>query len=46
MNSPYSYLKQTKCLFFFKNREQEGKPGPVWGVGILGGDNVRKGLGG
>jgi hypothetical protein len=27
----YSYLKQTKMLFF-KNREQEGKTGPVWGL--------------
>jgi hypothetical protein len=30
-NSLYSYLKQTKISFFFKNREQESKTGPVWG---------------
>jgi hypothetical protein len=26
-------------LFFYKNREQEGKTGPVWGVGIGGRKN-------
>jgi hypothetical protein len=36
-NTPYSYLKQ-KYFFFYKNREQEGKIGPVWkGVGVGGG---------
>jgi hypothetical protein len=33
LNSLYRYLKQTnKNAFFFKNREQEGKVGPVWGL--------------
>jgi hypothetical protein len=35
-----SYIKQTKMslLFFFcyRNREQEGKTGPVWGHGTSG----------
>jgi hypothetical protein len=29
-NSLYNYLKQTK-MSFFKNREEEGKAGPMWG---------------
>jgi hypothetical protein len=34
-NPLYSYLKQTKMSFFlfYKIREQEGRTGPVWGVG-------------
>jgi hypothetical protein len=27
-NSQYSYLKQAKNVFFFKNEGQEGKTGP------------------
>jgi hypothetical protein len=34
-NSLYSYLKQTE-IPFFKNREQEGKTGPVWGLAPMG----------
>jgi hypothetical protein len=31
-------------LFFFKNREKEGKIGPVWGVGTSEeGEDIRKG---
>jgi hypothetical protein len=44
-NNVYSYLKQ-KCLFFFFyiNREQEGKTGPVWGSGTSWrGEDIRKG---
>jgi hypothetical protein len=43
-NSLYSYLKQ-KC-HFLKNEigEQEGRIGPVWGIGISGrGEDVEKG---
>jgi hypothetical protein len=32
----YSYLKQIKSVNFFKNRDQEGKIGPIWGVGTSG----------
>jgi hypothetical protein len=35
----YSYLKQTKMAFFFsfyKSGEQEGRTGPLWGVGTSG----------
>jgi hypothetical protein len=31
MKLPYSYFKQTK-MSSFKNGEQEGKAGPVWGL--------------
>jgi hypothetical protein len=31
MNSLDNYLKQTK-MSFSKNREQEGKTGPAWGL--------------
>jgi hypothetical protein len=34
-NSLCSYLKQTK-MTFFKNRGQEGKPGPAWGLAPVG----------
>jgi hypothetical protein len=42
----YSYLKQTKCLFF-KNREQEGKTGPAggWYQWERGGYKARNGCG-
>jgi hypothetical protein len=33
--SLYRYLKQTK-MSSFKNREQEGKTGPVWGLAPVG----------
>jgi hypothetical protein len=36
-------LNKQKCPFF-KNREQEGKTGPVWGVDTSGrGEDTRKG---
>jgi hypothetical protein len=36
-------LNKQKChLFFTKNREQEGKTGPVWVMGTSGG-NIKKG---
>jgi hypothetical protein len=42
-NSLYLYLKQKK-ISFFKNREQEVKLVPVWGVGTSGrGEDIRKG---
>jgi hypothetical protein len=45
-NSLCSYLKQTK-MSFFKNREQEGKTGPVWGLVPVGGRRTEgKGIGG
>jgi hypothetical protein len=25
-------INKKNCLFFFKNEEQEGKTGPVWGL--------------
>jgi hypothetical protein len=38
------YFKKTKCHFLNKNREQEGKTGPVWGlVPMGGGEDIRKG---
>jgi hypothetical protein len=30
-NTLYSYLKQTKMSYFYKNGEQEGKTDTVWG---------------
>jgi hypothetical protein len=33
-------LKKQKCLK--KNREKEGKTGPVWGVGTIGGWEYKK----
>jgi hypothetical protein len=43
-------LNKQKCLFKTKqnkNREQEGKTGPVWGFGTNGrGEDIRKGVGG
>jgi hypothetical protein len=33
-------LNKQKCLFFFKNEEQEGKTGPVWGLVPLGGGRI------
>jgi hypothetical protein len=44
-NSLYNYLKQTKMSFFaYKNEEQEGRIGPVWGVGTSGSvEDIRKG---
>jgi hypothetical protein len=27
--------------FFFKNREQEGKTGPVWGLVQVGGGRIK-----
>jgi hypothetical protein len=47
-NLLYSYLKQTKIpvVVFFKNGEQEGKTGPVWGWLVpVGEGRVRKGYG-
>jgi hypothetical protein len=42
-NSLYDYLIQTK-MSFFKNREQESKTGPVWGlVPVGGGEDIKKG---
>jgi hypothetical protein len=38
-NSLYSCLTQTKMsffFFFFKNKEQEGKTDPVWGLAPVG----------
>jgi hypothetical protein len=35
-NSMYSSHIYTK-MSFFKNREQEGKTGPVWGLPPMGG---------
>jgi hypothetical protein len=42
-NSLYSYLRQTK-VSFFKNREQEGKISPAWGLTPVrqGRVNIRK----
>jgi hypothetical protein len=40
-NSLYSYLKQTK-MPFFKNGEQEGKIGPVWGLVSVGGGGCKE----
>jgi hypothetical protein len=40
-NSLYSYPKQTKMSFFYKNEEQEGKIGPVWGLVPVWGDKER-----
>jgi hypothetical protein len=38
----YSYLKQTKNVFF-KNEEQKGRTGPVWGWYQWEGEDIRKG---
>jgi hypothetical protein len=38
-NCLYSYLKQTK-MSFFKNGEQEGKIGSVWGLVLVGGGRI------
>jgi hypothetical protein len=40
-NSLISYLKQTQ-MPFFKNGEQEGKIGPVWGLGTVGGEGYKE----
>jgi hypothetical protein len=44
-NSLHSYVKQTKMhIFFYKNGVQEGKTGPVWGVGTRGrGEDIKNG---
>jgi hypothetical protein len=41
MKLPYSYFKQTKCLFF-KNERQEGKTGPVWPLVPMGGRGYKE----
>jgi hypothetical protein len=41
-NSLYSYLKQTKFSFFFRNIEQEGKTGPQRGLYQWEGGDKRK----
>jgi hypothetical protein len=38
-----SYLKQAIFFFFYKNGEQEGKTGPVWGLVSVAGKEVGKG---
>jgi hypothetical protein len=38
----HSYLKQIK-MPFFKNGEQEGKTGPVWGLAPVSVGDTRKG---
>jgi hypothetical protein len=45
INTLHSYLKQKKMsLKKNKNGEQEGKTGPVWGIGTSGrGKDIRKG---
>jgi hypothetical protein len=42
LNTLYSYLKQTKMSLSYKNREQEGKTGPVWGVGMSRGGRYKE----
>jgi hypothetical protein len=41
LKSLYSYLRQTK-MSFFKNRGQEGKIGPVWGLLLMGGGRYKE----
>jgi hypothetical protein len=45
-NPPYTYPKpkKKKCLLFEKG-EQEGKTGPIWGVGTSGRgrEDIKKG---
>jgi hypothetical protein len=42
--TPWIVNLRQKCLFSPKNEGQEGKTGPVWGVGTNGrGENERKG---
>jgi hypothetical protein len=45
MKHPYNYLKQKIMPFFFyKNREEKGKTGPVWKmITSRSGEDVRKG---
>jgi hypothetical protein len=35
-------LRKQKCLFIFKNGEQEGKTGPVWGLVVVGGGGYKE----
>jgi hypothetical protein len=42
MNQMYSYLKQTKMLFFDKHGDQEGKTGPVRGLVLIGGGRYKE----
>jgi hypothetical protein len=41
-NSLCRYLKQTKCFFFFSNKGQEGKTGPVWRLAPVGGGGYKE----
>jgi hypothetical protein len=37
------FLNKQKCHIFYKNREQEGKTSPVWGVVASGkGEDITK----
>jgi hypothetical protein len=37
-------LNKQKFIIFYRNREQEGKTGPVWGVGTTWeGEDIREG---
>jgi hypothetical protein len=39
LNFLYSCVKQTKTSLL-KNGEQEGNPGPVWGLALVGGGRM------
>jgi hypothetical protein len=41
-NSLFAIINKQKSLFF-KNGEQEGKTGPVWGLAPVGVGHLRKG---
>jgi hypothetical protein len=42
--SPCIAILSKQKVFFFKNKGQKAKTGPVWGVGISGmGEDTRKG---
>jgi hypothetical protein len=41
-NTLYSYVKQTKMSFFWKNGEQEGKTGTMCGVIPVGGAGYKE----
>jgi hypothetical protein len=41
-NTLYNYTN--KNILFFKNRDQEGKTDPVWGLVPVGGDRIKKRL--
>jgi hypothetical protein len=39
-NSLSNFLKQTTMTFFYKNREQESKTSPVWGLVPVGAGRI------